>query len=428
MEVKVNILPKSEVEAVVSLSQSDFAPYLEKGAEELSKNMKVEGFRPGKVPYDMIKAKVGEMAILEEAAHLAIHKTIDEVMEKHLADKNPIGNPQVEVTKLAPENPLEYKVTVAILPEVTLGAYKELGIKEERVEIKDAEVKKSMDDLAEMKVTESISDQEIKDGDKVIANLELFLDKVPAEGGQAQDITILIGKEYFIPGFDKQLIGKKKDADLNFSLPYPADHHMQHLAGKMVDFKVKIKEVYHRERPVLDNEFAKGLGFGTLAELEAAAKKNLAHIQEHKNEQKTEIAMLDKIIDNAKFGDLPDLLVQNESQMMLGELEQQIAQYGGKFEDYLASIKKTKENLVMEMMPMAVKRVKSALVLREIAVKEDLKISTEDIEHKIKEVKEQYGNNPEVQKMTEEKGYRAYIGNILANQKVIKKLREWNIS
>lgn len=427
MQVTINSLPQSQLEALISLSAEEFAPYIEKGAEALSKNMKIEGFRPGKVPYDHLKAKVGEMAILEEAAHLAIHKTIDEVIEKHLADKNPIGNPQVEVTKLAPENPLEYKITIAVLPEVTLGKYKELQIKEEKIVVKDEEVKKSVNDLAEMKVKESISDKEITDNDKVIVNVELFLDKVPAEGGQAQDITVMMSKDYFVPGFDKQLLGHKKNDELNFSLPYPADHHLQHLAGKMVDFKVKIKEVYQREMPKIDDEFAKGLGFPTLAELETAARKNLEHIQKHKNEQKNEIAMLDKIIDDSKFSDLPELLVQNESQMMLGELEQQVSQYGGKFEDYLASIKKSKDDLIMEMLPMAVKRVKSALVLREVALKEDLKISTEEIEAKIKEVKEQYGANPEVQKMTAEKGYRAYIGNILANQKVIKKLREWNI-
>lgn len=427
MQVTINSLSQSQLEALISLSAEEFAPYIEKGAEALSKNMKIEGFRPGKVPYDHLKAKVGEMAILEEAAHLAIHKTIDEVIEKHLADKNPIGNPQVEVTKLAPENPLEYKITIAVLPEVTLGKYKELQIKEEKIVVKDEEVKKSVNDLAEMKVKESISDKEITDNDKVIVNVELFLDKVPAEGGQAQDITVMMGKDYFVPGFDKQLLGHKKNDELNFSLPYPADHHLQHLAGKIVDFKVKIKEVYQREMPKIDDEFAKGLGFSTLAELETAARKNLEHIQKHKNEQKNEIAMLDKIIDGSKFSDLPELLVQNESQMMLGELEQQVSQYGGKFEDYLASIKKSKDDLVMEMLPMAVKRVKSALVLREVALKEDLKISTEEIEAKIKEVKEQYGANPEVQKMTAEKGYRAYIGNILANQKVIKKLREWNI-
>ncbi len=427
MQVTINSLPQSQLEALISLSAEEFAPYIEKGAEALSKNMKIEGFRPGKVPYDHLKAKVGEMAILEEAAHLAIHKTIDEVIEKHLADKNPIGNPQVEVTKLAPENPLEYKITIAVLPEVTLGKYKELQIKEEKIVVKDEEVKKSVNDLAEMKVKESISDKEITNNDKVIVNVELFLDKVPAEGGQAQDITVMMGKDYFVPGFDKQLLGHKKNDELNFSLPYPADHHLQHLAGKIVDFKVKIKEVYQREMPKIDDEFAKGLGFSTLAELETAARKNLEHIQKHKNEQKNEIAMLDKIIDGSKFSDLPELLVQNESQMMLGELEQQVSQYGGKFEDYLTSIKKSKDDLVMEMLPMAVKRVKSALVLREVALKEDLKISTEEIEAKIKEVKEQYGANPEVQKMTAEKGYRAYIGNILANQKVIKKLREWNI-
>ena len=196
----------------------------------------------------------------------------------------------------------------------------------------------------------------------------------------------------------------------------------------MVDFKVKVKEVYNREVPALDDNIAKEFGFKDLGDMEKFMRETLANQEKEKAEQKSEIEMIDKILDKSKFGDLPEMLIQNESELMISELQQNIAQQGGKFEDYLASIKKSREQLIMDLLPQAIKRVKGSLMLREIALVEKLEISAEEINAKIEELKQQYKGDEKVQKMVQEEGYRHYLGNILANQKVIKKLREWNIA
>ena len=427
MNIQTKDLEKSQIEVSVELSVEEFAPYIEKGAQKASEKVKIEGFRPGKVPLDILKQKIGEMTILEEAAHLAIHKLINKIMAEDLKDKQIIGQPQVEVTKLAPNNPFEFKVKLAVLPEIKLGAYKDLKIKAAKIEINDKEIDKSLVELAETRAKETISESPVKHGDKVIVNLEMFLDKVPTENGQAQDLTILIGKDYLVPGFDKKLLDAKKGQELSFSLLYPEKHHQANLAGKMVDFKIKIKEIYNREVAELNDEFAKTFGFKGFAEMRKFMEDNYAHRAKEQAQQKTEIEVLDKILEKSSFGDLPETLIRGEADLMISELEQSIAQQGGKMEDYLNSISKNREQLILDFLPQAVKRVKSALLLREITLKEDLKISSEEIEAKIKEIKEQYQNNAEVQKMVTEPGYRGYLGNILANQKVIKKLREWNV-
>jgi trigger factor len=428
MDIKRQDLGKSQVEISVELSVEEFAPYIEKGAQKVSETVKIEGFRPGKVPLEMVKQKVGEMSILEEAAHIVIRKNIDKIIDDELKDAQVIGQPSVEVIKLAPNNPMAFKVKLITLPPTTLGKYKELGVKEDEIKIDDKEVAKNLTELAGMRAKEIISENEIKEGDKVIVSIEMFLDNVPIENGQIPEVTILIGKEYFVPGFDKKMIGAKKDAVLEFGLPYPDDHHQANLAGKMVDFKVKVKEVYNREVPELNDELAVGFGFKKVAEIEEFIKNNLSAQAKEKVEQKAEIEMLDKLVSSTTFGEIPEILVKNESELMLNELQQGITQQGGKFEDYLASIKKSKEELVLDFLPQAVKRVKSALILREVALKEGLAITKEEIEEKINEIKKQYKSDEKVQKMADEPGYRSYIGNILANQKVIKKLREWNIN
>jgi len=426
MQVNKKDLEKSQIELTIELSPEEFAPYIEKGAAKVSQEVKIEGFRPGKVPFDILKAKIGEMTILEEAAHLAIHKTIDEVVTNNTIGRQAIGQPQVNVTKLAPSNPLEYKVIVSLLPTVALGKYKDLNLAIEKAVISDKELEKSLRDLQEMRAQEMVVDRAVGESDKVTVDIQMFLDKVPLEDGQHRDLAVIIGQDYFVPGFDKKLIGSKKGEVIKFELPYPDDHHQKNLAGKMVGFEVKINEVYDRKKPEINDEFAGFFQLKDLAELKKNIKESLLHEKQHKVDLRNESEMLSKIIADTKFGDLPDVIVDSELKNMLAELEQSVVRQGGKFEDYLQHIKKDRAALMLELAPNAVKRVKSALVIRELALIEKIAPAHEEIHEKIDELKKQYAGQPEILKMFEEEGYHHYLGNVLTNEKVIAKLREWN--
>lgn len=427
MKVAKKDLEKSQVELNVELSWQEFEPYVKKGANKVSKEVKIEGFRPGKAPFDILKQKIGEMTILEEGARIAINKTIDEVIEKNI-DGQPVGQPKVDIVKLAPDNPMEYKVVLALLPEVKLGDYKNAKTKQESVEIKDEEVEKTLERLQEMRAKEVLANREIQDGDKVVADIEMFLDKVPVDGGQSKATAILIGKDYLVPGFDKKLMGAKKDDVREFFLPYPKDHYQKNLAGKMVEFKVRIKEVYERQMPKLDDEFAKSMQAKSLEELKKSIKKNIEHEKEHEVKQKTEMKILDAIMDKTKFGDIAEVLVEHESRIMLSEMEQGIASQGGKFDDYLASIGKTRDQLILDLLPNAVKRVKSALMIREIAVAENIKASDEEVDKKQEDLIKQYKGRTKAEERIKEPSYREFLKNAMINDKVLVKLREWNIT
>lgn len=427
MNVQKKDLSKSQIELIVELTIDEFKPYIRRGAEKVSREIKIEGFRPGKVPYEVLKQKIGEMTILEEAARIAINKTLEQVIRDHVIGQ-PIGQPQVDITKLAPGNPMGYKVIIALLPEVTLGDYKNAKVKQEKVEIKDEEANKMIDQLREMRVEEAITSREIRDGDKVIVDIEIFLDKVPIEGGQGKGTGVIIGKGYIVPGFGKKLISAKKNDTREFSLPYPKDHHQQNLAGKLVEFKVKIKEVYERQLPEINKEFVKNFGLNSAEELKENIKKSLLHEKQHKAKQKAEIEMLDKIIGKTKFSDIPEILVNNEAQTMMHELEANIAGQGNKFEDYLSHLKKTRDQLVLDMLPDAVKRVKTSLLMREIAKAEKVKVEDEEVEKEIKKLLEQYKNEKdEIKERIKSPEHKAYLQNLLSGKKVIEKLKEWNV-
>lgn len=426
MQVSKKDLPKSQIELTVELSADDFVPYIQKGAEAVSKSVKIEGFRPGKAPLEVLKQKVGEMGILEEAAHIAIRKTIDDVVEKNTMGRQAVGQPQVNVTKLAPGNPLEYKIIISLLPEIALGKYKDLNLKSEEVKLDEKETEKALQELREMRAAEAVVDRAVETGDKVTADVHMFLDKVPLEDGHHHDLAIITGKNYFVPGFDDKIRGAKKGETREFSLPYPADHHQKNIAGKLVDFKVEIKEVYSRTLPELNDAFAAFFQMKDLAELKKNLQESLLQERKHKLNLKNESEMITKIVDNTKFGDLPEALVEGEMKNVMAELEESVTRQGGKFEDYLQHLKKSRTELMLELTPNAVKRVKSALVIREIAVIEKISPTDEEVKAKIAELRKQYAGRTEIEKMFDEPGYFSYLANVLTNEQVIAKLKDWN--
>jgi trigger factor len=426
MNITKKDLGKSQIELTVEMTADEFKPYILRGAEKVSLDVKVEGFRPGKAPYEILKNKIGEMTILEEAARIAIDKTIDQVIKENVVGQI-VGQPQVNITKLAPDNPMEYKMVLTMLPEIKLGSYKDLKIKQAKAEVKDEEAEKLISELREMRASEVISEAESKDGDRVIMDIQIFIDKVPVEGGQGKGAGLIIGKNYIIPGFDKKIVGAKKNDTREFSLPYPADYHDKNLAGKMAEFKVKVIEVYSQILPEVNEEFAKGFGLKSAEELKSNIKKSLLAEKEQKEIQTSESAMLDKIINQSKFGEIPEALIKHEAEVMISELEYNVKSQGGKFEDYLMHLKKTREEIMLELMPDAVKRVKVSLIIREVGTLEKISVSHEEIHKAIDDILEQYKGNETIIERVKSHAYHDYVENNLTGKKVVEKLKEWNV-
>ncbi|MBI2459753.1 MAG: trigger factor [Parcubacteria group bacterium] len=426
MTITKKDLGKSQIELTVELTAEEFRPYILRGAEKVSLEVNITGFRPGKAPYEILKNTIGEMTILEAGARMAIDKTLDKAIKENITGQI-VGQPQVNITKLAPDNPLEYKIIITLLPEVKLGNYKDLKIKEHKPEVKDEEAEKLILELREMRANETISDSAVKDGNRVITDIQIFLDKVPLEGGQGKGAGLIIGKNYVIPGFDKKIIGAKKNETREFNLPYPADYHDKNLAGKMAEFKVEIKEIYNRVLPEVNEEFVKSFGLKSSEELRNNIKKSLLAEKQQTEAQASQAAMLDKIISAAKFGDIPEALIKHEAEVMMSELEYNVKNQGANFNDYLTHLKKTREQIMLELMPDAVKRVKVSLIIREVANLEKISVSHEEVHQAIDDILKQHKGNETVLERIKGQAYHDYVENNLTGKKVMEKLREWNI-
>lgn len=296
-----------QAEVIIELSLEEVQPFLEKAAKRITKIIKIPGFREGNAPYEIVKEKIGETKIFQEALEPMIVKTLsDFISEKKI---EVVSQPKIDILKMAPGNPFIYKATLTLLPEVILGDFRSLKLKRKKIEIKEEEINKIIDDLRKMRAKQTLVDREARKGDKVVVDIEMFLNKIPLEGGQSKDSEIILGDSLFIPGLDEKLLGAKKGEVREFTLLYPQDHYDKKLAGKLVEFKVTIKSIYQIDIPELNEEFIQNLGrFKNLEELKNQLRDNLKLEKQMEEEEKLEREMIEKILSQTKIGEIPPLL------------------------------------------------------------------------------------------------------------------------
>ncbi|MEA2065114.1 MAG: trigger factor [Patescibacteria group bacterium] len=423
MKINSKKLEKGRAEIFVELSTEEVAPYMQNAARRLGEKSKIKGFRPGKAPYEIIKQNFGDAGILNEALDEIIRATYIEAINKEKL--NIIGAPQIDILKNAPNNPLSYKMAVDLMPKVELGDISKITIKKQEVKVGDEKVEQTIKNLAENYLKEKLVNRTVQNKDLAEIDLQLFLDNVLVEGGTSNGHKIIIGEPYYIPDFDKKLIGMKADDKKEFEIDFPKEHYNKNLAGKMVKCKVKIKGVFERELPKINDDFAKTLGkFKNLDSLKKQIKDNLIKEQETKEEQRQELEILDEVIKISTFEEIPESLIKEEVKKMIGELQGNLANQGIKFDDYMSHLKKSTEELQKEFLPQAEKRVKTALSISEYAYKNKMTIDEKNIKKEIEKMLSQYPDNNEIQEKIKSENYKNYLRNIMINKKVIKKWKK----
>ncbi|MDP2684285.1 MAG: trigger factor [bacterium] len=423
MKVDVKKLPKSELELQIELSHDELKPFLARATKDISKDTKVSGFRPGMAPYDVLEKQVGAMTIYQQAVEYAIQDSYPKaVIDNKLLT---IGQPKISVEKIAPDNPFVYKANVGLVPEVELGDYKNLKVEKKEIKVEEKDIQGTIESLQKMFAKEKVTDKPLKKGDKAEINMDTYVDKVPIDGGQSNKHPVVIGEGQFIPGFEDNLIGMTKGQTKEFELKFPKEYHRQDIAGRPAEFKIKVNEVYEIEKPELNDEFAKTVGqFENFEALNKQIKENIKLEKTNKEKQRFELALIDQIITKSKFGEIPDILLEYELDKMLHELEHEVTHQGMKFEDYLKSIKKSKEELRKEFRSQAEKRVKSALALRKIGNEEKIEVLDEEIDKEIEVAKQTYKDQPDQLKQFASEEYKDYIKNILRSRKVFEFLEK----
>ncbi|MFA7209552.1 MAG: trigger factor [Parcubacteria group bacterium] len=422
-------LPKSLVEFEVTIAWADWEKYLDQAAAEVSEEIKIPGFRPGKAPRNMVEQKVGAGVLLNNAAEKAVQKSYASFVAQEKLDV--IGSPKVEVEELEAEKDLTYKVTVAVMPVATVkdGYKKEIKkINEEfakkPVEATEEEIKNELEQLANSRVQLVTVNRAVAKNDSAEIDFSVSVDGKMIEGGESKNHPLVIGRGVFIPGFEDNLIGMQAGEEKEFGLAFPADYHKKDLAGKDATFKVKVNLVQERRTPEVNDDFAKSLGsFENLEALRKNMQEGIEHENKHKLDEEKRTLYLDKIVENVET-DLPEVMVEEETRKMLLEFEQQVRSMGMELDQYLSQLKKERADLEKDWQPQAVKRVKSALALKEIVKLEEIRIEAADIEAEMNKTVQYYKNVKDFDKNMDMERLYSYTKGVLENEEVFKLLEK----
>jgi len=423
MQITKKELPKNQMGLIIEIEPAEYHKFLEKTAQEMSEKSKIKGFRPGKAPYDLLKAQFGEMKILENALNDILTHFYFETIKKEKLE--PISYPQIDIQKMAINNPLIFKATINLIPEVKLGDLNKIKIKPKKIEIKEQEIDKAIETLRENQAKEILADKKIAKGDKAEIDFIVKIDDIPIENGQSTNYPLVIGKGQMIPGFEDNLIGKKKDEEIKFKLNFPKEYPNKNLANKEADFEVKIKNVFQRELPEINDTWAqKTLNSKDLNDLKDKIKKNYQIQKEQEQDRKLENEIIEKLIQNSEIGEFSDNLLQQETHKMIEELKQNIGQQGLKFEDYLKQINKKIEDLENDFKEQAKKRLQASLIMKKLIEQEKIEASDKEVQNEIEIAQQMYGNNEQILKTLKSPEYQAQLKINLLNKKVMEFLKK----
>ncbi len=412
-----------QLELLCEVNLEEMAPCLNRAAKRISQRIKIPVFRPGKVPYEMIKREIGEMDIYQEALDEIISQNYFKIIKQEKLKI--IGPPKIDIQILIPGQPIVYKAIVDVLPKVKLADYKNIKIKKPEIKIKSKQIDEALKSLQKSRAKEILIKREAQKKDKINIDIEMFCDKIPLEDGQIQNHSLIIGEPYFIPGFSENLIGLKEGAAKEFELKMPKDYYNKNLAEKIVDFKVKINSIYQIDLPELNDEFAKNLGeFKSLEDLTKQLEENLKIEKYSKIEEKLENELIEKIINQSSFEEISNNLIDLETDKMFSELELEILHDGMKIEDYLSHIKKTEQDLKKDFQSLAIKRVKSVLIIQKIAEQEAIEISESEIIDEINTLLKLYSTEKDIQNQIQTQDFKKHIKADLINKKTLKFLKK----
>lgn len=376
------------------VEKEDWKKAQDEAFNKLNKKAKIDGFRPGKAPRNVFEKHYGKQEIIYEAAD----KLINDKFHELLSDEKliPVVEPKIEPVKLDEES-LEVNFTIITEPEVTLGEYKNLGIKKDEVKVTKKEIEHEIEHILERYAEISTKEGNVEKGDIAIIDFEGFKDGVAFDGGKAENYELEIGSNSFIPGFEDGIIGMSKEEEKDLNLTFPKDYASEELKGQKVVFKVKVNEIKERIIPKLDKDFFEDLSMPGISTKEDLEKEVESQIKAHKDmhaENEYVDKLLEKAASNMKI-EIEEEMLDAEQEGMYSDLLEKLKMQGLTEEIYLQYANTTKEKIKEQMKEEAEKRIKYRYLLKAIIKAEKLKVTDKQVEKEIDDMAKQYNVSKE---------------------------------
>ena len=330
--------------------------------------------------------------------------------------------PEVNVIKYVPNETAEYLATSDILPEIKLGAFKNLKVKKVETKASQKDIDEVIENIRGAYADKKAAKKAAKLGDEVIIDFVGKKDNNAFDGGTAKDFALGLGSKQFIPGFEEGIVGHESGDKFNLDLTFPKEYHVKNLAGKKVTFEVLLKQVNEVIKPAKDDELAKKCGpFKTIQELEADIKKNLEAQNEHKANEKYKNDLVDALVAKSKIP-VPEILISDQLNFIRDDISRNAASRGMSFDDYLKQVGQSEEDWEKEAKKVAETRVKASLALQVLARDQKITVDDNTVDAKIAELRDVYQKSPEAINNLKDPKVRMEVKNRLTIEKSLEVL------
>ncbi len=420
MEVKIEEISALTKKITVTLPEDTVQPQLNKAYDKLKREVKIKGFRRGKVPQSIIVRNY-KAQVEGETGEKLVQDNYFTAIEQEGVD--PIVHPDIKEVNYNENGSFTFVAEVDVRPEFDLGEYKGLEVEKEEVLVTDEEIQIELDGMQKsMAPLQTVTEREIQNEDVVIVDFQGYHEGTAMPQVKNEDYSVDVGSGNMGLEFEDKLVGMKKDEEASYEVDFPETHPNPILKGKKVEFQVKVKDVKERVLAEIDDEFAKDAGeeFKTLEDLKTSIKDKLTAQREQRVEGATTDKIMEKLLENHEF-EVPNRLVAYEIEQMIKQTEQQFEQGGMSLEAAGLS----RETLAEQNSEVAAKRVRGDFILKKIAEAEEIKVEDEDLERGFKRIGDMY--NMPVAKVKEFFQNREDIlpfMNELLNEKILAFLRE----
>ena len=426
MKTTVKKLSDTNVCLTITLGADELNAAEQVALTKMARDLKVPGFRKGKVPVSVAAKHVNPMALQEQVLDNALSKAVAEAFMNEKLQA--LERPSVEVKKFVPNQEVEFTAEATVVPPVKLGDYKKLKAKPRAVKVEAKDVDEIIERMQQNFVDKTEVKRAAQGGDEAIIDFVGKKDGVAFDGGSAKDFALKLGGGQFIPGFEEGVVGHKAGETFDLDLEFPKDYHAENLAGAKVVFSVTLHKVNELKLPELNDEFAAKCGpFTDVKELKADIKREITAQKEREAKEKLKDELVAELADSSKVA-LPELLIDDQLRSIEQDLMQNLSYRGLTMDSYLKAqgFKDKADWQKKEARPAAEKRVKAGLVLAELSKELGVEVSREELDRQISTFKQQYGKDAKLAARFDDPNVHRDIANRMITDKTIDKLVELN--
>ena len=415
-------LEGNKAKLTITIDAETFGKALNAAYKKTAGRYPVQGFRKGHAPRKVIETYYGAGIFYEDAFDACWGEPYDEAVKEH--DLFVVDRPDVDIESISEAEGVVFSAVVTLKPEVTLGQYKGIAVPKADYTVSDEDVEKALEEEREKQARFVDVDRPAEKGDRVLLDYSGSVDGGKFDGGTAEDQTLLLGSNTFIPGFEDQLVGISAGESRDVNVTFPTEYHAEHLAGKAAVFACTVKAVQKKELPEIDDEFIGDISeFETVDEWKADKKAKMLEEKKQFNDNMRENIAIKGACDNATV-DIPDCMIDRQVDYMMQDLQYRLKGSGLDFDTYLKYLNTTPEAMRETYRKEAEARVKMQLVIDAVVKAENLTATDEELEAEIKKYAEDAGAQVETFKAQLGEGDREYLSDRVVIDKAVKLITE----